>query len=59
MTTMYLAHYINEDDGVESIVVEGDYGYHVVLRDTDADETVGVIAFPSLETAKAKAESLI
>ncbi len=55
-----LERFNNDEDGVESLVVVGDRGFHVVLRDTDADESVGVVLiFQDFESAVAKAKTLI
>lgn len=33
----------NPEDGLEAYVVAGHMGFHVILRDLDADESVGFI----------------
>lgn len=50
----------NKEDGIQSMVVEGDKGYNVVLRDTDAGENVGIaLIYTDLDKAIEKAKSLV
>lgn len=49
----------NEEDGIAAEVTAGRFGYHVVLRDTDAGEVVPMaMCFPTLDRAKAKADEI-
>lgn len=50
----------NEELGIRAELTEGDKGFHVGLRDTDSDETLGVVrCFPKREDAVEYAESLV
>ena len=42
MSTEIIATYRNAEEGLEAVVMDGDdkFNYRVILRDSDADETV-------------------
>ena len=50
-----------EDIGVEAVVLENlmTGKFHAVLRDTDENETVGVVICPSFEMARSKAHGMV
>lgn len=51
---------INEMDGVEVRVAEISSGFSVTLRDTDADEVVGIaLIYPTAERAINKAKEVV
>ncbi len=58
-----ILHLANSEDGLEVIVTElsseGTVRYRVKFRDTDADETVGILIFPDKELAEHYARSII
>ena len=57
---MIIAKFENLEDGVESYVSTGSFGFHVSLKDTDADEFVGtVICFKDEAKAIAKAKEIV
>ena len=57
---MIIAKFENIEDGVESYVSTGSFGFHVSLKDTDADEFVGtVICFKDEAKAFAKAKEIV
>lgn len=46
----------NIETGMEAVITEGAKGFHVTLRDTDANESVFTTIYPyTLTDAKAKA----
>ncbi len=53
----------NSDDGLEAIVAELSSEvtnrYRVKFRDTDADQTIGILIFPDKELAEHYARSII
>jgi hypothetical protein len=58
-STQILERYANQEDGTEAVIAKTPAGYSVVLRDTDADETLPVAhIFPTLEQARAKAKEM-
>lgn len=58
MTTI-VAKFENIEDGVESYVTIGAFGFHVSLKDTDADEFVGTsICYKDKSRAIAKAAEI-
>jgi hypothetical protein len=56
----YIAHFISEEFGIEALVVsaKGREGYNVVFRDTDADETIVTLRYPTVDAAISKAARL-
>jgi|688.fasta_scaffold461829_2 hypothetical protein len=62
MNAPEILHIVNSEDGLEVIVTElseGTNRYRVKFRDTDADETVGILIFPDKELAEHYARSII
>ncbi len=50
----------NDEDGTEVVISEFyKGGYIVMLRDTDADESVAGVVYPTLEIARAKAKEIL
>jgi hypothetical protein len=58
-----ILHLVNSEDGLEVIVTElsseRTNRYRVKFRDTDADETIGILIFPDRELAEHYARSII
>lgn len=60
METPIIEKFTSEDDGVATHVTKGVNGYHVSLKDLDADEFVGVnIICPTLDMAITKAKEIV
>ena len=58
--TNIIAKFENVEDGIESYVTEGAFGFHVSLKDVDANEFVGsVICFKDEAKAIAKAKEIV
>ena len=56
----YIAKFTNDEDGVESYVTEGHLGFHVSIKDTDADEYLGInICYKNVDAAIAKAREIV
>jgi hypothetical protein len=56
-----LAKFENATDGMMSYVFLGERGYHVVLKDVDADESVAIKIYPvaAFDLAVSEAERLV
>lgn len=55
-----IAKFANAEFGIESKVVTGSHGFHVTLRDTDADEFVPMVkCFKNEGDARQYAEFLV
>jgi hypothetical protein len=56
-----LASFVNAEDGVATYIYPSDYAaghFNVVLRDTDAGETVGALICPTFEVAVKEAKHI-
>ncbi|HET8550901.1 MAG TPA: hypothetical protein VFM97_00305 [Gammaproteobacteria bacterium] len=57
MANQPIAIYTNVEDGLQTQVTTGRYGYHVSLLDLDSAEYLGLIqCFPEFEAADAMAQ---
>jgi hypothetical protein len=58
--TKVIVKFANEADGIEAVVAEISQGFSVTLRDTDADEYVGIaLIYKNLDLAIAKAKEVV
>lgn len=60
MNTEIITSFTNKEYGITAFITKGATGFHVSLRDDDANEFVAtVIIFKTLELAIAKAKEII
>lgn len=50
---------LSGEDGMEVLITQGDKKFHVILRDTNANETVSVNLYDTLDVARRNAEKLV
>ena len=55
-----ISSYKNDEDGLESFVTAGRFGFHVSLKDTDADQFVGtVVCYQNQDQAITTAQQIV
>ena len=60
MEAQIIKKFTNKDDGIESYVTKGANGYHVSLKDLDANAFVSINTIcPTLEMATLKAKMIV
>lgn len=47
------------EDGTEAVITKGANGFHVTLRDTDADQSVATKIVPTMERGEAEAQKMV